>query len=373
METKEHRPRRPASKPAGKTGAKSRPQQKAPARRPARPVQTDAPEMVFTPKREPTTRRKKPQPKSLWDRLRVNSAKRSKQRARDNAKRTNRPEVVYTQPTPFYLSRIVLMLTIVLATVLAVFLGISVFFKVKTVKVYGNNAYSAWTIREASGIEEGQNLLTFGRTRACGKIMAALPYVKNARSGINLPDTVNIYIEEYDVAYSICSDNGSWWLITSGGRVTEQITASAAANYTKVLGVKLDTPAVGMQAKALEEIVATEPADTEPTADALVQTEPRPVVASAQDQLRAALSILTSLERNDIVGEAASVDVTSLVDMELMYGHRYRVKLGSDDGKMDFKISSMKQAISQMNDYQTGVLDVSFVTWPDTVVFTPME
>ena len=86
----------------------------------------------------------------------------------------------------------------------------------------------------------------------------------------------------------------------------------------------------------------------------------------------AALTILTELENNDIVGEAASIDVTSLVNIELWYGQRYRVKLG-DLGRMDYKISCMKQAVSQLQDYQSGVLDVTFVTWTDQLGFTPME
>ena len=195
-----------------------------------------------------------------------------------------------------------------------------------------------------------------------------------------MPDTVNIYIEEEDVAYSVRADNGSWWLMTSKGRVVEQIDTGRAGNYTKVLGIRLESPAEGEQAKALEEEIPVETtAETQATEATISIGETLaigdltvPEITTAADKLEAALTILTELENNDIVGEAASIDVTSLVNIELWYGQRYRVKLG-DLSRMDYKISCMKQAVSQLQDYQSGVLDVTFVTWTDQLGFTPME
>ena len=78
------------------------------------------------------------------------------------------------------------------------------------------------------------------------------------------------------------------------------------------------------------------------------------------------------LELNDIVGDAASVDVSQLQDITLWYGTQYQVNLGSI-ADMDKKIVYMKNAIMQMNDYQTGILDISFTTWPDQVGYTPFD
>ena len=324
------------------------------------------PEEVFNTAQQ-TRKERTPEEKKRLE-MRKKSAKRSKEREVEAKKAANRPAVTYTQPRPFNLNKLLLQLTIVIAVVLAVVIGLSVFFKVDRVVVYGNKAYSAWTIQEASGIEGGENLLSFGRTRACGKIITALPYVKNVRIGINLPDTVNIYIEEFDVSYAVESDDGIWWLMTSGGKITEQINKSAASSYTKITGVKLDGPIVGSQAIAKEAPVQ----ETEAEDDTLQTEETTPVVTvTANDRLQAALLILDSLELNDIVGEVSSIDVTSLFNLELMYGQRYQVKLG-DTSDMDYKISMMKAAVAQLNDYQTGILDVSFTTWPDEPFYTPL-
>ena len=302
---------------------------------------------------------------------RKKSAKRSKEREKEAKKAANRPAVTYTQPMPFNLNKLLLQLAVVIAVVLAVVIGLSVFFKVDRVVVYGNKAYSAWTIQEASGIEGGENLLSFGRTRACGKIITALPYVKNVRIGINLPDTVNIYIEEFEVSYAVESSDGIWWLMTSGGKITEQIDKHSAGSYTKITGVQLDNPSVCNQALAKEELIPTDQ-NTDATEDPLSTEATAPVITvTANDRLQAALLILESLELNDIVGEVDSVNVGSLFNLELMYGQRYQVKLG-DTSNMDYKISMMKKSVAQLNDYQTGILDVSFTTWPDEPFYTPL-
>ena len=236
------------------------------ARRQLPAADSDAPEMVFRMDAAQERKKRTPQDPAAAKRVeqRRRSAQRTQERKKQASRRSKAPKVTYTQPRPFNGGRLMLQLAIVLAVVLAISLGLSVFFKVEKVMVYGNKAYSAWAVQEASGIEGGEKLLTFGRIRANGKIKAALPYVDTVRIGINLPDTVNIYITEFDVVYAIQSQNGTWWLMTSGGRVVEQTDAGTASSYTKVLGVELDNPAVGEEAKAYE-AAAAQPDATDAT------------------------------------------------------------------------------------------------------------
>ena len=380
--------RKPASRsrttaaPARKTNTAAR--SKAPARRPnpirepelaaqhqaaRREITTDAQEQVFRPE---NTQQRQPRDPAAAKRSaqRRKSAKRAQQRDELAKRQKNRPPVVDTDPKPFNLHRLLIQLVAVLAIALAVTMGLSVFFKVETVVVYGNEAYSAWAVQEAAGLEGGENLLSFGRTKACGKIKTNLPYVKSVRIGITLPDTVNIYIEEFDVSYAIQTNDETWWLITSGGKVVEQIDGGTAGKHTKILGVYLDAPEPGQPAKALEMISLSEAETVDPQL-APENTE-LPVVTTGAGQLSAALQILTAMERNDIVGEVASVNVESLTNIVLWYGSRYQVNMG-DTGEIEKKISYMKQAVAQLSEYQIGVLDVSFVTWPDQVGFTPAE
>ncbi len=284
------------------------------------------------------------------------------EKKRKRAERLNTPAAIYTQPISFNSRRLAIQLITILAVVLALVLGMSAFFKVEQVGVVGAHVYDEYTILQESGIKKGDSLLTFGRTKASGKIIANLPYVKSARIGIKLPDTVIIEIEEAPVSYSIQDQDGVWWLINSDGRVVEQTNAQTARTKTQVLGVTLYQPQVG------ELGIATETAPTETDASG----DPVQALISGAQRLSAALTILQELELNDIVGDAASVDVSQLQDIILWYGTQYQVNLGTID-RIALKITYMKNAIMQMSDYQTGVLDISFTTWTDQVGYTPFS
>lgn len=266
------------------------------------------------------------------------------------------PEVVYTQPKAFNRSRLVMRLLTILAVVMAVGMGLSIFFKVDTITVTGAEKYTAWSVSEASGIEKGDSLLFFGRAGAAGKIISDLPYVKSVRFGIKLPGTVNIIIEESPLAYSVKDTAGNWWLITSEGRVVEPTDGVTAMSTTSITGITLRSPVAGELAVAEEKTVA----------------EGELVTATNADRLQAALEVFRQLEKNEVLGKVATVDVSSLRSIEMWYGTQYQVKLGNVSS-MDYKIAAVKQAIAQMSQYQTGILDASFTTFPDKVSYTPFS
>ena len=306
-----------------------------------------------------TKPKKKTAVATLGDNLKKKRTARKKKKAAQNRQPT--PAVIYTQPQAFNRNRLLVQLLTVVAVVIALVLGLSVFFKVENIEVSGAQVYSEWTIREASGLKEGENLLTFSHARSAALIKANLPYVDTVRFGIKLPDTVNIIVKEDQVVYAVKDQNGQWWLMNSDGRIVEMGDNSKASNHTQVLGVVLDNPVVDERAVAME-VVSTE---------TVPEGETVPVVTTTGAQrLTAALQILKALEQNDIVGEAASVDVTRIQDIILWYGSRYQVNLG-DSARLDYKIACMSDVILQMSDYQSGILDISFTIWPNQVGYTP--
>lgn len=288
-----------------------------------------------------------------------------KKPAQTEVKRTPAQEVVYTAPEPLDRKKLILRIATIAAVVLALFMGCSIFFKVEKVVVSGNVKYDAWTVREASGIEEGASLLTFGKAKACGQITQKLPYVKIVRIGVTLPNTVNIYIEELDVVYSAEDSKGGWWLLTSDGRVVEKTSASYAKSQTVLKGFELDAPVVGEKAKAVE----ADPNATDENGEQIV------VTITNQERLDTALTIVTELERKGILGKAVSVDVTNMAAIELWYGKDYQVKLG-DAGEMEKKLGLMCGTIQRHEkegSYQNGILDITFEIYPDAVGYQPFE
>jgi len=366
METKEKNAKRPASGPAKKrpasaartTPPKKKPVSKTPAKK--------------TAARRPASDRARREAAARAARVKAmkQKAQQSPKRRVSKLRRPTQP-VVYTQPKVFNRNRFIVQLVSIVAAVMAVVLCLSIFFRVEVITVSGADAYGAWRVREASGIQEGDYLLTFGKARACAKIKAELPYVDTVRIGIKLPNTVNIVIEEIDVVYAIQDQDGIWWLITSDGKVMEQTDTAGASAYTKVLGVKLSSPEPDDQAVAFQELIeqTNPPEETFPEGETQV---PRPIVVTEQQRLDAALNILRALEANEIVGEAASVDVSDMTRIELWYGARYQVNLG-ENTDMDYKIACLKGAVNKLSDYDSGELDISFTTWPDKVTYTPFD
>ena len=147
-------------------------------------------------------------------------------------RKRNVPQVVYTPAQTISFRRMLLRILVVAAVALALCLSLSIFFKVRTVTVAGAEKYTPWSVMEASGIQEGENLISLNTISAAARVLKALPYVESVQVGIKLPDTVNIEIKEYEVAYAIRDQGGFWWRITSDGKVLEQVNGVPGGQRT---------------------------------------------------------------------------------------------------------------------------------------------
>ena len=284
---------------------------------------------------------------------RENPARRQRQRQPD--------DVVYTQPKPFLRRRFLLHMATVLAVVVALILGMSLFFKVETVTVAGMEKYTAWDVRQASGISDGENLLGISKAKISDSILKNLPYVQTVRVGIKLPGTVHIEVTEFPVTYAIEATNGSWWLLGSDGRVADTTTSAEAMDITKILGVRIANPQPGMNA------VAEEP---EPEVDE--EGNDIPVTVYGRERLALALEIVNILEENGILGKMASIDVSDFGALTMWYDSQYKVLLG-DRSRLSYKIGAMNSAINQFGSYDSGTLDVRFTVSAEEVILSPFK
>lgn len=269
------------------------------------------------------------------------------------------PDIIYTAPKPLRRGRFALKLISMAAVVAAVFMALSVFFRVETIMVAGADKYSPWMVREASGIETGDALLSIGEARVASRIRMNLPYVDDIKVGVRLPGTVEIQITELQVTYSIEDETGSWWLIAANGRAVEQVTLDKALGYTRVEGLAIRTPQPGAQVQALPgQIIDAD----EGTAESQSQ-------ADADEQLSALIAVMTGLESNRIIGEISLIDVTDLTNIRLEYPQLLTVRLG-DAERMDYKLGYLSAAVEQLEDTQSGELDLS-LEYTEDAIFTP--
>lgn len=268
------------------------------------------------------------------------------------------PNVVYTAPKPMRRGVFAWKLISMAAVVAAVFLGLSVFFRVDTITVAGADKYTPWMIREASGVELGDALLSIGEARVASRIQMELPYVDEIKVGIRLPGTVEIQVTELQVTYSIEDENGGWWLISANGRAVEPVSLDKALGYTRVEGLAIRTPTAGEPVQAIPGRIV----DGDGNAVELAQSD-------ADQQLSALIKVMTGLEKNRIIGQITKIDMTSLTDIRLEYPQLLTVRLGDDD-RLDYKIQYLAAAVKQLQANQSGELDLT-LEYTEDAIFTP--
>lgn len=277
--------------------------------------------------------------------------KRRPRSAETEAPKTTEQAVNYIPPAPINRKQVILVLASIVAVAVCIFLGLAVFFKVdkNEFQVHGNRLYRADTIWDASGIKNGDSLLTFGKAKAASRIMQQLPYVKSVRIQITLPNTVSIYIEELNVYMAVQDSNDDWWFLSPEGKVLEKTEQSEAIKRTMIEGLRIKPPKVGDKAVA-QELPAGEEDNTAPTV----------VTYTNAERLQAALEIATCLEKNEILNAVASINVEDMSQIVLWYGQRFQVKFG-DSGNISDKIPMIKQVIhEQLGAKDTGILYVIF-------------
>lgn len=259
-------------------------------------------------------------------------------------------DVTYEPAAPIYRKQVFLVIACMIGAAIAIFLSLSIFFEVDQdeFKVQGNKMYRADTIWEASGLQDGDSLLTFGKAKVASRIMQELPYVKSVRIQITLPDTVTIFVEEHKV-YLVAQDtDDAWWFLSTEGKVLEKASEKEAQKRTVLEGFQIQSPVVGQMA------VAAEPAPDEIEPDV-----PSFVLQTNAERLSTALELSATLEKCGILGDIDSIYVENLNDIRFWYGERFLVKLG-DAGLMAEKVALVDGAIStQLGSRETGILHVS--------------
>lgn len=223
-------------------------------------------------------------------------------------------------------------LIIMLAIVAAIVLGVEIFFRIHTVEVQGNSIYSREQVVEASGLEIGDNLLLVNRAAVAGSIKARMPYVRDVSVSPSMPDTVVIRLRESDVAALVKSDIGASWYINTGGRVMGSSVEGFRGQVIALSGFTISAPKNGQQAVAAEE-----------------KTE----------HMAAALHLLSQMEGTGLIGQITAVDVEKPYDIIAHIGDRLEVWLGSTEN-LEYKTQYLQVVLDELEEYQTGVIDLTF-------------
>lgn len=213
----------------------------------------------------------------------------------------------------------------------AIVLALTLFFRVETITVSGQRRYTEDQIREASGVESGDNLYLLNKHEVAARITQALPYVESIRINRKLPDTLRIEVRECGPPMALVQD-GFAWLISPQGKILEQAEESAAGGYASITGCQLLAPAVG-EAIAL----ATE-------------------YAAQQSSL---LDLLAALDSAGLTENVDAIRLDDLSDLKMDYIGRFTVRMayGADYG-FELKKLTLTLEDEKIQSNMTGTIDL---------------
>ena len=139
----------------------------------------------------------------------------------------------------------------------AILVAMTLFFRVDEIVVTGQKRYTAEEIRAASGVELGSNLYVLNKYDIVRAILGQLPYIEDIRINRKLPDTLLIEVHESGRPFALVQE-GSAWLVSSGGKIVEQLPEKETGQYGRISGCELLAPSVGTNIALATEYAAQE-------------------------------------------------------------------------------------------------------------------
>ena len=209
----------------------------------------------------------------------------------------------------------------------AIAAALILFFKVQSFVVSGNVRYTEEDIINSTGVELGDNMFLLNKYAISGEITRQLPYIEGVSIRRSLPDTLVISVTECQAAAAVVQ-GGSGWLLSTGGKILEQVSAAQAERCPRITGVELLMPEVG-------ESIAL------PASGAI--TSPQ------------LLSLLTVLEERGMLGSLEGIDCSDGEELVMEYAGRFRVTMNYDD---DFSqdLEALELVIAQLQPNETGTI-----------------
>ncbi|MCI9300431.1 MAG: FtsQ-type POTRA domain-containing protein, partial [Oscillibacter sp.] len=191
--------------------------------------------------------------------------------------------------------------------------------------------YTAEEIRAASGVELGSNLYVLNKYDIVRAILGQLPYIEDIRINRKLPDTLLIEVHESGRPFALVQE-GSAWLVSSGGKIVEQLPEKETGQYGRISGCELLAPSVGTNIALATEYAAQE------------------------------TSLLALLEALDAAGLTENVDGIRMDDLSCInmdYIGRFTVRMdyGAD---YDFELKKLTKTLEsdKIQSNMTGTIDL---------------
>lgn len=212
----------------------------------------------------------------------------------------------------------------VVGVIVALTVGATVFFRVETVTVTGNQRYTQEEIVTASGIQLGDNLYSLNKVRIGQNIRTTLPYIGELTINRALPSTILITVTEWEAVAQVA--------VPDPVRVAElqQAAAEEAGDSSEVptVSVAQEPWLISVKGKLLEPapadsaaIVVTGLTPLEPQAGSMLN-----IPEEEKTRLEALIGLLEALGEAGIQSQVSTVRLESTYLMA-RYAGRFDVKM----------------------------------------------
>ena len=94
----------------------------------------------------------------------------------------------------------------------AISLALTLFFRIRSIEVSGNDRYTRQEIIDAAGVSEGDNMFLMNKYSAAERIRRALPYIETVQFRRSLPDGLSIIVTECADPAAIVQDGKAYLL-----------------------------------------------------------------------------------------------------------------------------------------------------------------
>lgn len=224
----------------------------------------------------------------------------------------------------------------VVAVIVALTVGATVFFRVETVTVTGNQRYTEEEIVAASGIQPGDNLYSLNKVRIDRNLRTTLPYIGNLTINRELPSTIVITVTEWEAVAQVAAPG------------PEQVAAYREAAGDSAVSAAQEAWLISMKGKLLEPA----PADSA----AITVTGLTPLVPQAgsflevpeaeQTRLEALTGLLEALEVRESLREVSAIRLESTY-LVARYAGRFDVKMKLN-ADFDYDVRLMQSVRQQV-------------------------
>ncbi len=209
----------------------------------------------------------------------------------------------------------------VVAVIVALTVGATVFFRVERVTVSGNQRYTQEEIIAASGIQLGDNLYSLNKVRIDRSIRTTLPYVGELTINRALPSTILITVTEWEAVAQVAVPDPERVSALQGARLEADPEAEPLQTAQELW-------LISVKGKLLEPAPADSPAilvtgliSLSPQAGSMLS-----VPEEEQTRLEALTALLEALEGDGMLGEISSIRLEN-TQLVAHYAGRFQVKM----------------------------------------------